>query len=285
VIILSASVIFDDNKIINRIIARLKADTRTFEKNNKDKARKILFGSPSNKLKMAQEETPYIYVTTPDSLLLSSRSFGVFKNTSIHQNTSSYEIVIIAGTDKEPQQAERQLYEMKKNVAAVLGDDPTLSDPDDPGNDQLVNRSVVNDIPWDSETRGWQTQAVRLVLVCTIGTEQTINIPGVGILSILGITPDADSENWQPHFDTKLILKGYAPLGSIRTLAILIIYDRVQIEALRTVKTARNEINITITDVDGVATILKAVISNIDTSMAQVDDIKTTAIQFNIIPN
>lgn len=277
-------VVINDNKNLQRIADTLKADISVFDSGKTvGKAKQILVYDPNNMLKNA-ENMPYIYVTTHNSLQLTTRRFGVTSPTEIHQTTTAYEIVIVASALSKTPKSQEQLYSIIKNVKTSLEADPTFSDPENPGTDKIFTRSVVNDIPYDSETRGQLVTSATIVLTCTIGIEQGITMPGIGFMAILGITPDTDTENWQPHFNTKKILRGYAPLGSIRTITILVVYDRENIDTIRVLKQSRDVIVVTFTDIDGTTEDYNVVISNININMTSVDEIKTTSIQFNIIP-
>ena len=277
-------VVIDDNKNLQRIADTLKADISVFDSGKTvGKARQVLVYDPDNMIKNT-DHMPYIYVTTNNSLQLTTRRFGVTSPTEIHQTTTAYDIVIVASSRSKTPKSQEQLYSIIKNVKTSLEADPTFSDPANPGTDRIFTRSVVNDIPYDPETRGQLVTSATIVLTCTIGVEQGITIPGIGFLPILGITPDTDTENWQPHFNTMKILKGYAPLGSMRTVAVLVVYDREKIDSIRNLKQTRNVIIITFTDTDGTTEDHNVVISNINTNMTSVEEIKTTSIQFNIIP-
>jgi len=275
--------ILDTNKAIFRIIDRLESDDNVFLKNDKTKARKIIYGDPPDKIN-ARSAHNYIYVTTDDSLQFTSRNLGVSSSNAITANSQAFRIVIIANTDDKVETSQKALYDLTKFVKLSLEDDPTFTDPitvDDP----IFTRSYIADIPYDTETRGRQLTALTLLLIGTNGNQPAINIPGVGYIPIVGLTPDSDVSNLIPHYNTATKLKGYAPLGNIRSIAISMIYNRVTVESLRTLYNDYTQVSMTLTDVDGVDQIFQVIISNISSTLTSPDEIKITAIQFNIIPN
>lgn len=273
----------DTNKAILRIIDRLKNDVTVFLKNDDTKAREIIFGDPPDNI-ISRSAHNYIYVTTDDSLQFTGRNLGVSTSEAITANSQAFRIVIVANTDKKVDASQKALYDLTKFVKAALEDDPTFTDPievDDP----IFTRSYIADIPYDTQTRGRQLTSLTLLLIGTTGNQPALTIPGVGFIPIIGITPDSDLANLIPHFDTATKLKGYAPLGNIRTMAISMIYNRITVEALRTLYNDYTQFTMTFTDVDEVDEIFKVIVANISSTVGSPDEIKLTAIQFNIIPN
>ena len=273
----------DTKKTILRIIDRLKADDNVFLKNDKTKAREIIFGDPPDNI-TSRSAHNYIYVTTDDSLQFTRRNLGVSTNQAITATSQAFKIVIISNTDKTVETSQKALYDLTKAVKVSLEDDPTFTDPisvDDP----VFTRSYIADIPYDTETRGRQLTSLTLLLIGTIGNQPAITIPGVGYIPIIGLTPDSDVSNLIPHYNTETKLKGYAPLGNTRVMAVSMIYQRGIVEALRLLYNNYTIVSMTLTDVDGVDEIFQVIISNISSTIQSPDEIKITAIQFNIIPN
>lgn len=274
---------------LQRIVDVIKSNPNIISQNNTDGLlRSVQYGNPpkndnTKNITSQHFPMPYAYVTTSDSLQKTSYPYGV-SSSVIPQVTVEYKIVIVSNSKNKQVNAEKKLYNLLTLMRGTLSADPLFSDPTNPGDDPIFTRSIINSSQWDSATKGTPVQIIEFTLTATIGVEQGITIPGIGFLPIIGITPDTDTENYIAHYNTKKILKGYAPLGSLRTIAILIIYDKVTIDSIRALKQSRDELVVTFTDIDGTTDDLKVVISNINTNMSNVDEIKTTSIQFNIIP-
>ena len=191
----------DNTKNIQRIVDTLLKDINVFDSGvTKGKARAVLFGDPNNNEKLPQSMKPYIYVTTRDFLQTTSRDFGVSNVNSIYTNTVEYEIVLVADSRSKTVEAQKQLYDILKNVRISLEADPLFKDPTT-GLDPVFARSVVSDIPYDTKTRGKQTTSLSIILTATIGNLFTINFPTIGIIAFLskpaspeGIIFDEDNE-------------------------------------------------------------------------------------------
>lgn len=173
------------NKNLQRIIARLKADSNVFDNGETvGKPRQILFGSRPNEKDVDESMKPYIYCTTRNSLQKTRRDFGVSTN-SINQTTTEYEINIIADSRSKTERMEEQLYDIIKNTRLALESDPVFSDPENQGEDPIFSRSIISDVDWKTDTRGKLTGIVTIILLATIGSEFTITIPEIGLVPLL----------------------------------------------------------------------------------------------------
>jgi len=196
-------VIVPYNTDIERIIAVIKADTNVFDSGKTvGKLRSVQYGNPAEMKKNSPDENnmPYCYVTTGDSLQKTSYPFGVSVPTNLSQITVPYKIVVVADAKDKQVNAEKLLYNLLTNLRTTLGADPTFKKPvsnDDP----IFTRSIINESIWETKTKGKLFQIVEFTLIATIGTELTITIPGFGDLVILSDTGDDGRNNTSIHND------------------------------------------------------------------------------------
>ncbi len=184
-------VVIDNNRNLQRIIARLKADEQVFDEGKTvGKPRQILFGVRPNDQALDESMKPYIYCTTRNSLQNTRRDFGFSTSDSNEPITTEYEINVIADSRSRTERMEEQLYDIIKNIRTALEFDPLFSDPDDQGTDPIFSRSVISEVNWETDSRGKLTGIVSIILLATIGQTLVITIPGFGDLSILSDTGD-----------------------------------------------------------------------------------------------
>lgn len=178
-------VTIDDNKNIQRIIDRIKNYTPLYDEGaTVGKVREVIFGKPVSKESIKQK--PAIYVTTSDKIQNTRYNFGFSVPNSQNQQTLSYEITIVAAVKDQVVNAEKQLYDILKNLRDMVSLDPRFSDPAIPGTDQVFSRSALNDPTWDNKLKGGLINVVSIVLFATVGSSFTMNFPGIGDVLLLG---------------------------------------------------------------------------------------------------
>jgi len=279
-------VITDHNKNIQRIIDRMLADTNIFDKGaTVGKLRSVFFGNPNNRV----EESipmPYAYVTTKESIQRSSYPYGISSGNQIPQVTVEYKISVIANSKIKTQQSEKLLYTLLKNIRATLTADPEFKTPGASPTDPIFTRSVLNQVPWEQDTIGQLVTTVDFILLATIGSIGTISMPTINggvAIQIISEAPDAEIEVYSPQLNDQLLVKGYAPTGSTRSKSIEIDHIRTITEQLRTLKRTRKPFVLTTVDIDGVSENHNAIISQLTSNIARIDNIKTDLIQFLIV--
>lgn len=271
---------------INRIITVIKADTNIFDSGKTvGKLRSVVFGNPSNREEKSFAPMPYVYVTTRESIQKSSYPYGITTGNQIPQVTVEYKITLVASAKDKQVNAEKLLYSLLKLLRATLSADPTFKNPTT-STDPLFTRSVLNQVPWEQDTIGQLVTVVDFILSATIGSIGTISISTVNsgtAIHIISESPDNETEGYGPQFNTALLLKGYAPTGSQRVKSIEIDHINSITEELRTLKRTRKSFSLTTTDIDGTSVVHTAILSQLTSNIARIDNIKTDLLQFLII--
>ncbi len=194
-------VVIDHNKNIQRIVDKIKADVTLFDAGKtKGKLRGVFFGDPENQNKKAALMKPYLYVTTRDATQTTRYQFGVTDGSNVNQQTVEYDLTIVAQSSIRTIESQKQLYDIIKNLRALVETDPTFLKPvinDDP----VFSRSIISEAPWDTKMKGKLITSISLILLATIGTAFILDIPGIGKLKLLskpsapeGIVFDEDRE-------------------------------------------------------------------------------------------
>lgn len=174
----------DNNKNIQRIIDRIKAYAPLYDKGETvGKIREVIFGKPVSKESVKQK--PAIYVTTSDAIQKTKYDFGFSNANNQGQISVAYEIVILAAAKDQVVNAEKQLYDILKNLRDMVSADPRFSDPDNPGTDQIFTRSVINEPKWDTKLKGNLINSVSVTLFATVGASFIINFPVIGDVLLL----------------------------------------------------------------------------------------------------
>lgn len=195
-------VIIDNNKNIQRIIDVIKKDTAVFDNGETvGLLREVNFGDPNNNIKNSTIQIPAVYVTTRNSIQQSSYPYGVETSGNINSKTVQYEIVLLATSKARTETAQKQLYDLSKNLRVTLESDPQFSDPENPGTDKVFTKSIINEVPWDTKTRGKLIISLSFILIATIGETSLINIPGFGDLSLISDTGDEGRNSNGIHND------------------------------------------------------------------------------------
>jgi len=181
----------DNNKNIQRIIDVIKADSTVFDDGaTEGKLREVNFGNPNNDEKNSIKQKPAVYVTTRNSIQQTTYPYGTSTSGNINSVTVEYEVTLLAVSKEKTEKSQTQLYDLLSKLRTTLGADPKFSDPASPGTDNIFSRSIINEVPWDTNTRGQLVTSVTLVLLATIGDTSIVNIPGIGDITLLSDTGD-----------------------------------------------------------------------------------------------
>jgi len=170
----------DHNKNIQRIIDRIEADTNLFDSGaTVGLLRSVEFGDPANKVNQAIKSMPYAYVTTATDLQETSPEIGVSTPNNVKSVTVEYQIVVIAQARDRQVNSQKQLYALIKNMRTMTENEPTFSDPANPGTDPIFIRSIVNNVNWEEQTRGQLVTVITMTLLATIGALFFLTVPGI----------------------------------------------------------------------------------------------------------
>ena len=195
-------VVIDNNKNINRIIARIKDFAPLFDNGlTVGKLRKVIFGDLEAEEIKAEIMMPIVFVTTRDQTQATRYPFGITDGGSQNQITVDYEITIVTSSKFRTSKSQTLLYDLIKEMRNMIIADTTFLDPVT-SLDPIFQRSIVSEVPWKSETKGQLITAVTLILHATIGTAFEIDITGIGRLPLIvkqsqpeGIIFDDDRES------------------------------------------------------------------------------------------
>ena len=149
--------------------------------------------------------------------------------------------------------------------------------------DPIFSRSILSDIPYDSETRGELVTSVSLSLFATIGSIGTINSPGLGTIELLSEPPDRDDDAYSRHYDTKRKLAGVAPVGDSHLYFIEIESVTASLDYFRDKKEAREKFQITVTKSTGDIEIYNVHVAVISRGIT-INSVPTAVITFEIVP-
>lgn len=178
-------VVIDHKKNIQRIVDKIKADTNLYDNGvTEGKLRDVFFGDPENNSKFTTAQVPYAYVTTRKNLQKSRRDFGITAAENSRQITVEYEIVLVAKSYAKTTQAQKQMYDIIKNLYTLAETDPTFKDPV-AANDPIFSRCIISEAPYDEPTRGKLIVSTSLILLATIGTSFSIDFPTIGEVAFL----------------------------------------------------------------------------------------------------
>ncbi len=177
-------VLVDHNKNIERIIENIKAD-KTLYDNGKTtgKLRSVIFGNPENNDKLAIKAKPALFVTTKEAIQNTSYNFGQLIQNNLKQITVEYELVLIAVSKYKSQESQKQLNILLKNLREFVANDPRFYNSEN--EDPIFSRSIINNMTWDSASRGKLITSVSLSLLSTIGIAFSIDVPDIGNIPLL----------------------------------------------------------------------------------------------------
>jgi len=200
---------------MQRIIDVINADTELIEKNNPDKLREVLFGDPENN-DYTTISTPFVYITTRSNSQKTSYATGMQIANSKNQVTVEYDIVLVSQANSKTAVAQSLLYELLTKLDNLAQGNPLFLKPvsnDDP----IFTRSVINGITWDDATRGILKNKMTLVLTATIGSNLTVDFPGIGDIFMLSQKGGSDGLRWGEDFmgDAERVLTDGGDFGSI----------------------------------------------------------------------
>ena len=238
-------VIIDHNFNIQRIIDVIKGDIAVFDNGETvGLLREVNFGDPNNNDKNSIKQKPAVYVTTSNSIQKTSYPYGTETSGNVNSKTVQYEIVLLAVSQAKTELSQKQLYELVKNLRTTLEADPKYSDPTNPGTDEIFSKSIINETPWDTKTKGQLITSISFILIATIGQTSLINIPGIGDIDLISDTGDEGRNSTGIHNDignTK-ISKG----ANVGSRFFEYEYDTTTYESIETLITADNELALTL---------------------------------------
>jgi len=209
----------DHNVNIQKIIDNMLLDTVLFDSGaTVGKLRSVQFGDPPNKV-ISSEPMPYAYVTTDDSVQETSYDFGTANVDSLGSVTARYKITVIAQARDKQVNSQKQLYNLVRDVRSFFEANPRQFDIDDPPNNPIFARSVINKVLWKTETRGKLVTVISFILKATIGDIITANFPGIGDVILLS-KPDAPegivfSDNREQKLTPNRVITENGDFGSL----------------------------------------------------------------------
>ncbi len=186
----------DHTKNIQRIIDTIKADTTVFD-NGKTVGllREVNFGDPNNNDKISIKQKPTVYVTTNNNTQLTTYPFGIGTNGNVNWITVQYDVILLSQSKENTRNSQKQLYALMTNLRNLFNNNPTFTDPAAPGTDPIFSRAIINQVPWDSKTRGKLITSITYSIIATIGEGLTVTIPGFGDLNIISDSGDDGRSN------------------------------------------------------------------------------------------
>jgi len=276
-------VVIDHNKNIQRIINRIKNDSNLFDDGvTLGFLRSVNFGDPANNVKQAEKQIPYAYVTTASDLQENSPEIGVSIPNNVKSVTVEYQLVVIAQARDKQVNSQKQLYSLIKNMRTMTESDPLFSDPDNPGDDPIFIRSILNNVSWEEQTRGQLITVITMTLLATIGALFFLSIPGItDPIPLISKPVDRDIDSIEDILDDTLTLKDTAPIKSKRTILAEFESTSTVTSTLRTIKDNRESDSFTITSPTGVE-IVTAYVTQLASSTG-FSDMETSIIQLDVI--
>lgn len=258
---------------IDRIIAILQNNTTL-----NDAMRDIKFGE-SNYLKY-DEPGPYILVTVPNSPFKTRDSFGIGDGSIDPQHTAQYLIKIITDSEKDAENAERELYSIIKQVTDILKANPRLKEPV-ANNDPKCIRSFLFDLPIDPAKRGQERLIATIGIQCQVGSEFTLDIAGFTGIPLISKPIEREIETVENIYDTAKVRKGVSTITEIHSFFAEIEYIEAQVSALKTQKRNRAVISATLNRPSG-TTAYSGKLTEISNGAA-FDQLETVTIRFEVI--
>lgn len=177
-------VTIDHIRNISRIVQCIKADKEIYDSGKtQNTLRSVIFGNPENNDKLAIKTKPALYVTTKDSMQNTNYSFGQLTQNNQHQATFEYELVLIAVSKYKSESSQKQIYELLTKLRKTITNNPRFFNKDE--EDPIFSRSIINNVTWDSKTRGQLITSITLTLLATIGTAFSVTFPDIGNVILL----------------------------------------------------------------------------------------------------
>lgn len=173
---------------IQAIIDGIKADPLLFDNGETEGLlREVNFGDPNSNNKKSIKQKPAVYVTTKNSIQSTSYPFGNALPDNVNWVTVQYDVVLLAVSKVNTEKSQKQLYSLMTNLRNNLSAEPTFGG--------IFSRSIVNEVPWDSKTRGQLITSITFSIIATIGEGLIVNIPGFGDLNIISDSGDDGRDN------------------------------------------------------------------------------------------
>ncbi len=186
----------DHNVNINRIISVIKDDTTVFDDGETEGLlREVNFGDPNNNDKKTIKQKPAVYVTTRNNIQTTSYPHGTSNNGNVNTLTVQYDVILLAVSKEKTEKSQVQLYTLMTNLRTLFENNPTFTDPANPGTDPIFSRSIVNETSWDPKLKGQLITSITFTIIATIGQSLIVTIPGFGDLDIISDTGDDGRNN------------------------------------------------------------------------------------------
>ncbi len=225
---------------------------------------------------------PYAYVTTASDLQETSPEIGVSVPDNVRSVTVEYQIVVVAQARDRQVNSQKQLYDLIKNMRTMTENEPTFSDPDNPGTDPIFVRSIINNVNWEEQTRGQLVTVITMTLLATIGALFFLTVPGItDPIPLISKPLDRDIDNVEDILDDTLILKDTAVIKSKRTILAEFESTATITSTLRTIKDSRASDSFTITSPTGIE-IVTAYVTQLSSSTG-FSDMQTSTIQLDVV--
>ena len=234
----------DHTKNIQRIIDVIKADPSVFDNGvTEGLLREVNFGDPNNNNKKTISQKPAVYVTTKNSIQLTSYPFGVENNDNVDDVTVQYDVVLLAVSKIETEKSQQQLYSLMTNLRNTLSNNARFTDPSS-GLDPIFSRSITNEVPWDPKTKGQLITSITFSIIATIGEGLVINIPGFGDLNLISDSGDDGRNNTEISNDEGNTKRSKGAFVGVRFFEYE--YSTSIFESLETLIEADNPLDLTI---------------------------------------
>lgn len=237
-------VVTDHNKNIQRIIDVIKGDVAVFDNGETEGLlREVNFGDPNNNDKNSIKQKPAVYVTTKNSIQSTSYPFGNSIDNNVDWVTVQYDIVLLAVAKTKTEESQKQLYSLMTNLRNTLSGNSKFTDPKS-GLDPIFSRSIVNEVPWDTKSRGKLITSITFSLIATIGEGLVVTIPGFGDLDIISDSGDDGRDNTKITNDEGFTKRSKGDFVGVRFFEYE--YSTAIFESLETLIIADNALDLTL---------------------------------------
>jgi len=222
---------------IQAIIDGIKADTLIFDNGETvGLLREVNFGDPNNNDKNSIKQKPAVYVTTKNSIQSTSYPFGNSLPDNVNWVTVQYDVVLLAVSKVDTEASQKQLYSLMTNIRNNLSADPTFGG--------IFSRSIVNEVPWDTKTRGQLITSITFSIIATIGEGLIVTIPGFGDLDIISDSGDDGRDNTKISNDEGFTKRSKGDFVGVRFFEYE--YSSTIFESLETLIIADNALDLTL---------------------------------------
>lgn len=253
------------NDIIHRALEILQRDTELT-----NIVREFRLGTIASD---TAEQYPAIHVIM-DRPYQSGDNIGTFGTVDL-QSSVNLQIKVMV-SNSEVGVSSQQINRILDDVIMTLKVNPTFSESD--GTDPLFKRSVVRSAEVSPATFGKTKQIGYVNMYAQSGSSYTLTIAGVAY-DVITKPSGRTTEGLQPHFDTEMLLGGYAELGISEQKMYELEYTQDLDNALKAMMAAREIVSITETR-NGTPDTFKANLANYAISVSNPDGLETISVMF-----